>query len=355
MFTFVILALMFSVPESSAPHVRATDPKILTLIDAGISDSATFESLIAMLIESDVIVYIEPKLIRHVLSGYLPHNVVAQRQSRYLRIAVEIAGSERRLASLLAHELQHAVEVARAPEARDSDSIEPLFRRLAVKSGCVGTNCFETKVARDVEHFVEKEFGNEPHHGHTCVTMPPRGTGDAQKRPVHQRHERFDRSFVSHPEFPHSLTSAHAGQFSASRIDEPLPEPVAEAIRLLGWSADDVPRIAVVDTKPPHLADNVEAWVVFEKELARPLIYMRSDIDVYREAGRGDYQARVRLAGILAHERWHLRYGRDEVGAYAAQLAIMEYLHANSLSLAAVRMAFQRVVREAQRGAGTSK
>jgi hypothetical protein len=155
---WVILALTFSSQESSAPRVRSADPKILTLIDAGRSHSATFRSLIAMLNESDVIVYIEPKLTRQALSGYLAHRVFAQGRYRYLRIAIETAGSERRLVSLLAHELQHAVEVARAPEARDSESVERLFRRLAVNFGCGWTNCFETKAARDVERLVEKEF-----------------------------------------------------------------------------------------------------------------------------------------------------------------------------------------------------
>jgi hypothetical protein len=157
MFAFVILALMLST-EESARHVRSTDPKILTLIDTGLSRSATFRSLIAMLNESDVIVYVEPKLTRQALSGYLSHGVVARGEYRYLRIAVEIAGSERRLVSLLAHELQHAVEVARAPEARDSEGIERLFRRIAFKFGCEGT-CFETRAANDVARLVEKEFG----------------------------------------------------------------------------------------------------------------------------------------------------------------------------------------------------
>lgn len=154
----MILALTISTQASSASHVRSTDPKILTLIDAGISRSAAFRNLIAMLNESDVIVYIEPKLTRQGLAGYLSHHVVARGQYRYLRIVIEIAGSERRLVSLLAHELQHAVEVARAPEARDSESIERLFSRLAIKFGC-GISCFETKAAMHVEHVVEKEFG----------------------------------------------------------------------------------------------------------------------------------------------------------------------------------------------------
>jgi hypothetical protein len=161
MFTFVILALAITTQESSASHVRSTDPKIVTLIDAGLSRSATFRSLIAMLNESDVIVHIEPKLRRQALAAYLAHHVVARGRYRYLRIFIEIAGSERRLVALLAHELQHAVEVARAPEARDPESIERLFKQLAIRFGCA-TNCFETKAAIDVEYLVEKEFGVQP-------------------------------------------------------------------------------------------------------------------------------------------------------------------------------------------------
>jgi hypothetical protein len=159
MFTFVILALAISTQDTSASHVRSADPKILTLIDAGLARSETFRSLIAMLNESDVIVYIEPKLVREGVSGYLAHRVVAQGQHRYLRIAVDMAGSERRLVSRIAHELQHAVEVARAPEARDSESIERLFRQLALQFGCGWTTCFETRAALAVGRLVEKEFG----------------------------------------------------------------------------------------------------------------------------------------------------------------------------------------------------
>jgi hypothetical protein len=137
------------------------------------------------------------------------------------------------------------------------------------------------------------------------------------------------------------------GRSAAATVAEPLPKPLATAIRLLGWSGEAVPRIEVVSVKPPDTAANVEAWVRFANGQAIPVIYVRADTDVYRRAAAEDYQALIRLAGILAHERWHLRYGRAEVGAYAAQLAMMEYLHANSVHLAAVRMAFQRVTRAA--------
>jgi hypothetical protein len=76
---------------------------------------------------------------------------------------------------------------------------------------------------------------------------------------------------------------------------------------------------------------------------------VRTDSDIYRDAARQDYQALVRLAGILAHERWHLRHGRDEVGAYTTQLSAMEYLHANSAHLAQVRRALRRVTQQTKK------
>ncbi len=61
MLTLVLLALALTAQDTSSPHVRSTEPKILALIDAGIAGSATFRGLIETLNQSDVIVYIENK------------------------------------------------------------------------------------------------------------------------------------------------------------------------------------------------------------------------------------------------------------------------------------------------------
>jgi hypothetical protein len=111
-----------------------------------------------MLDDLDVIVYVEPKLTRQALKGYLAHNIVASGGYRYLRVAVETQGSVRRLVALLPHELQHAVEVAQDPEARDPEGLERMFDRLPVKFGCGGTTCSETQAAKDVEHAVSEEL-----------------------------------------------------------------------------------------------------------------------------------------------------------------------------------------------------
>jgi hypothetical protein len=158
MVTMLLLALAIRTQESPDRHVRTTEPKILSLIDAGLSHSATFRRLVATLNDSDVIVYIEPKRTRQALGGYLAHNIVAQGDHRYLHIAIETKGAPRRLVSLLAHELQHAVEVARTPDVRDPESLERLFAELAVKFGCGGTTCSETQAAKDVEYLVGEEL-----------------------------------------------------------------------------------------------------------------------------------------------------------------------------------------------------
>jgi hypothetical protein len=112
------LGLSFAV-QQNAPiqHVRSSEPWILALINAGLARSATFRQLVDTLNESDVIVYIETQATRESrqvhresLDAYLIHHVVDQGGHRYLRIGLGARGAEKRLISILAHELQHAVE-----------------------------------------------------------------------------------------------------------------------------------------------------------------------------------------------------------------------------------------------------
>ena len=161
MLMIMALALAATAQDSSRRHVRASEPRILALIEAGLSRSTTFRSLVATLDESDVIVYLESKTTRQNLGGYLSHEVVVRGGYRYLRIAIDTNGSEGRLVPLLAHELQHAIEVARSPDAIDAESLEQLFVRLSVRFGCGATTCSETQPAKDIEHIVSDELKME--------------------------------------------------------------------------------------------------------------------------------------------------------------------------------------------------
>jgi hypothetical protein len=157
MATAMILWLLGG-PALSAQHVRSSETKINALIDAGLARSSTFRRLVETLDRSDVIVYVDPKLTRGALGGYFPHNVIVAGGVRYVHIAIEMHGAERHVVSLLAHELQHAVEVATDPLVRDSESADKLFERLAIQFGCGGTTCNETQAAKDVEATVSAEL-----------------------------------------------------------------------------------------------------------------------------------------------------------------------------------------------------
>ena len=158
MLTMMLLAVALTGQDASHRHVRASEPRILALLEIGLSRSATFRNLVATLDASDVIVYVEPKLTRQNLGGYLAHRIVARGGYRYLRIAIEMQGAEGRSVPLLAHELQHAVEIAQTPEAIDAESLEQAFVRLAVRFGCSRASCYETQAAQDVQQIVGDEL-----------------------------------------------------------------------------------------------------------------------------------------------------------------------------------------------------
>jgi hypothetical protein len=163
MFLILLVILAEPAPAAPTPHVRSTDARVLALIESGLTRSAAFRSMVMALDRSDVIVYIESKQARQQLGGYLRHGVVSQGGYRYLRLAVETHGSTRRLVSLLAHELRHAIAVSEAPQARDAETLERIFRELAVKFGCGSTLCYETQAASDIEHIVNNEFAAPSH------------------------------------------------------------------------------------------------------------------------------------------------------------------------------------------------
>ena len=171
MATTMMLVAALAGQAASVRHVRASEPRIIALIDAGLARSATFRRLVDALDRSDVILYIEPKLIRQSLGAYLAHNVTVGGGFRYLHVAIDTHGADGRILPLLAHELQHAVEVAADPSVRDSKSADRLFERLAIQFGCGGTTCAETQAAKDVEAAVGAEL--RAAHQKVIVTSSP--------------------------------------------------------------------------------------------------------------------------------------------------------------------------------------
>jgi len=158
MVAIMILAAVAVSQQNAQTHVRTSEPRIAALIQAGRARSATLLRLVETLDHSDVIVYVEPKLGRESLGGFLQNDVVVTGGYRYLRIAIDFSATEESVLPVLAHELQHASEVAQEPTALNAASIEKLFARLTMAFGCNGPRCFETQAALAVEEKVRAEL-----------------------------------------------------------------------------------------------------------------------------------------------------------------------------------------------------
>ena len=154
----MVLSAVLTAGDPNTSHVRTTEPFVRSLIEQGLTRSETFRQLVNTLNQSDVVVYIDPKIAQRPLGAYLSHNVVSAGGRRYLHIAVDLHGGDIRLVSLLAHELQHAVEVSQDPDARDPKGMARLFARLASRRGCGISNCEETELALEVQAAVDAEL-----------------------------------------------------------------------------------------------------------------------------------------------------------------------------------------------------
>jgi hypothetical protein len=86
--TVVLAATLLSLMVEDVTHVRASEPRIVALLEMGIRRSATFRRLVDALNASDVLVYIEPKRSREALGGYLAHDVTVGDMFRYLRVRI---------------------------------------------------------------------------------------------------------------------------------------------------------------------------------------------------------------------------------------------------------------------------
>ena len=158
MIAAIVLMTTLTAAVGPGPHVRSSVPRLAALLTRGVECSSTVRHLVATLDASDVIVYIEPKQRRPSLSGYLSHYIVTVAGIRYLRIYVEMQVAERQLISLIGHELQHAVEVAQAADARTNEDLKRVFDRLGFSLGCHAAGCYETRAAGDVERAIRREL-----------------------------------------------------------------------------------------------------------------------------------------------------------------------------------------------------
>ncbi len=132
--------------ESNASPVRANSTWGQGLIAEGCRTSPSFLHLVEALRKTMLIVYVEPV---HDLPGLVRAATTFLGRSgpyRYLRVSIGTAVTRKRQIALVAHELQHATEIAQAPEVVDAPSLASLYDRIGDRN----RDGYDSGAARDM-------------------------------------------------------------------------------------------------------------------------------------------------------------------------------------------------------------
>ena len=122
--------------ESDRPlRVRTTDRRLQAILHDGVRESPTFRALVDRLARSDVVVYVQcdRASAAHRLDGRLTF-VSSAGGFRYVVVRVAWLNPRARQLAILAHELQHAVEIADTPAIVDGASLAREYRRMGYET-----------------------------------------------------------------------------------------------------------------------------------------------------------------------------------------------------------------------------
>ena len=142
-----------------ATRVRAESADMAALLDAGASRSATVRSLIEEIEQSDVIVYIRTRLFpSQRLDGRIGF-LGTTSKTRFLAIELACVRTRDHQIATLAHELQHAAEIARAPWVVGAATLAQYYSQIGGRVDAeAGVRTFETDAARIVAARVRREI-----------------------------------------------------------------------------------------------------------------------------------------------------------------------------------------------------
>jgi hypothetical protein len=149
-----------AVPFVQGGHVRTNDPDVRDLIAGGVQRSSIFRDLVARLGVSDVIVYIENDCSMPAFLFGRTNFMSSGGGMRYVMIGIACARVDRERVAILAHELQHAIEIAGSPSIVDQDSLAAQYRRIGFMSdGFTPGKGYDTRAAIDTGRRVWLELG----------------------------------------------------------------------------------------------------------------------------------------------------------------------------------------------------
>jgi hypothetical protein len=120
-------------PPASFTRVRSMDRYVFGLIRKGYEHAPAFRALVDALQRSNVIVLVQPGICAGGRIRSCLVSVNGSDQERHIRIRVDPQHTiENRLIAAIAHELEHALEVAERPDVVDAAGVMKLYRQIAV-------------------------------------------------------------------------------------------------------------------------------------------------------------------------------------------------------------------------------
>ena len=163
-----ILSIGYGVPTTCAAervsHVHIGDHGLKAVMDRGLAGSETFRSIVARLDASPIQVFANcDLLLPEGLSGRLKF-VSSVGGVRYVQVSIRCSQATLRQLSFLAHELQHALEIADNSEIADADSMESYYADVGFETHVDNNHhrSFETDAAIDTQRRVEREMKERP-------------------------------------------------------------------------------------------------------------------------------------------------------------------------------------------------
>jgi hypothetical protein len=144
-------ASVFS-PDS---RVRCLDGEARRLLEAAVAVSPTIARLVTELQSTDLIVGIEAHTSARKGVNGDARVIAVTSVVRHVRVRVAIPGVQSDLIAVLGHELQHAVEIAAAPDVREAASLRAHYLRIGYEPA--GRGYYETHAALEVGRHVSAE------------------------------------------------------------------------------------------------------------------------------------------------------------------------------------------------------
>ena len=138
-----------------APRVRVRTPALESVFRTALDRSPTFHALVSELEESDLIVYVDRDLmLRPSVHGGITFAGEGE-GVRYLNVWLNPRNTTRQMMATLGHELQHAVEVARATHVRSGEAFLRHYRHIGVRGA---SDNWDTREAREAGRLVAREI-----------------------------------------------------------------------------------------------------------------------------------------------------------------------------------------------------